>query len=207
VGGNEERRVDVRLIAATNRDIIDAIRQNQFREDLYHRLNVVQFRPSPLRERGDDILLLAGHFLEQFAASMNKSFKGIAPAARQRLTSHHWPGNVRELRNVIERAVILETSGEIQATSLPDFQVQTGLRKPEPGSAGRSLEEVVAGFERNLISKTLEQTHYNLAKTADQLKITRHALRYRMNRFGITLDAGPEDESAAGEKNSPTDDA
>lgn len=209
VGGVEELRVDVRLIAATNRDIIDAIRQNQFREDLYHRLNVVQFRPPPLRERGDDILRLAGHFLEQFSAVMKKPLKGIVPAARQSLVSHHWPGNVRELRNVIERAVILETADEIHAASLPDFQVQTGLRKPElpPGSAGRPLEEAVAAFEKGLILRTLEHTHYNLAKTADQLKITRHALRYRMNRFGINLDAETDDESAAAGKNTPPDEA
>src|SRR5437764_908687 len=114
VGGNQELRVDVRLIAATNRDIIDAIRENQFREDLYHRLNVVQFRPPPLRERGQDVILLAEHFLRHFAASMNKPIKGISRLAQQKLLHHHWPGNVRELRNVIERAVILESEQEIQ---------------------------------------------------------------------------------------------
>src|SRR5438067_5559008 len=110
VGGNQELRVDVRLIAATNRDIIEAIRQNQFREDLFHRLNVVQFCPPPLRERREDIPLLADHFLRMFSSAMNKQIKGISAAAEQRLLSHNWPGNVRELRNVIERAVILESS-------------------------------------------------------------------------------------------------
>src|SRR5436309_4201344 len=123
VGGNEELRVDVRLIAATNRDIVDAIRQNQFREDLFHRLNVVQFSPPPLRERGNDILLLAEHFLRQFSATMNKHIEKLSPPAQQKLLSHHWPGNVRELRNVIERAVILESSREIQARNLPDFHL------------------------------------------------------------------------------------
>src|SRR6266513_235488 len=113
VGGNQELRVDVRLIAATNRDIIDAIRQNYFREDLYHRLNVVQFRPPALRERADDIAVLAEHFLKQFRITMNKSIRAISKAAQQSLTAHHWPGNVRELRNVMERAVILETTEEI----------------------------------------------------------------------------------------------
>src|SRR5688572_24921418 len=131
VGGNLELRVDVRLIAATNRDIIDAIRQNHFREDLYHRLNVVQFRPPPLRERGPDIVLLAEHFLKHFAVSMNKQIERISKAAQQQLLSHHWPGNVRELRNVIERAVILETGDEIQVASLPDFKLETRLRKSE----------------------------------------------------------------------------
>src|SRR5881409_2642986 len=127
VGGNEELRVDVRLIAATNRDIIEAIRQNQFREDLFHRLNVVQFCPSPLRERREDIPLLAEHFLGIYRAAMNKQISGISPEARQRLLSHNWPGNVRELRNVLERAVILETTHQIQARSLPDFHLETRL--------------------------------------------------------------------------------
>src|SRR5688572_8782950 len=142
VGGNEELRVNVRLIAATNRDIIEAIRQNQFREDLFHRLNVVQFHPPPLRERGPDVVLLAEHFLKMFNASMNKTLRRISPAAQQKLLSHHWPGNVRELRNVIERAVILESSDEIQSRSLPDFHLETRLRKGELPvvTAGQSID-------------------------------------------------------------------
>src|SRR5687768_11936766 len=128
VGGNEELRVDVRLIAATNRDIVEAIKQNQFREDLFHRLNVVQLCPPPLRERGADILLLAEHFLRVFNTSMGKHIRGIAPGARQKLLSHHWPGNVRELRNAMERAVILETTHDIQVRNIPDFHVETRLR-------------------------------------------------------------------------------
>ena len=129
VGGTQELRVNVRLIAATNRDIIEAIRQGQFREDLFHRLNVVQFRLPPLRERGDDVLLLADYFLRNFGVSMNKNTRTISRAARQKLLSHHWPGNVRELRNVIERALILETTSEIQPGSLPDFQLEGRLHK------------------------------------------------------------------------------
>src|SRR5712671_6668252 len=129
VGGNQELRVDVRLIAATNRDIIDAIRQNEFREDLFHRLNVVQFRLPPLRERNQDVLLLAEHFLKHFSQTIKKRAKKFSKAAQQKLMSHHWPGNVRELRNVIERALILETSEEIQTGNLPDFELETGLRK------------------------------------------------------------------------------
>src|SRR4029453_12553847 len=109
VGGNDELRVNVRLIAATNRDIVEAIRQNQFREDLFHRRNVVQFRPPPLRERGSDIVLLADHFLRTFCLTLNKPAKTFSVLARNKLMSHHWPGNVRELRNAVERAVILET--------------------------------------------------------------------------------------------------
>src|SRR5256884_3611755 len=197
VGGNLELRVDVRLIAATNRDIIDAIRQNYFREDLYHRLNVVQFRPPALRERPDDIPVLAEHFLKQFRVAMNKPIKAVSKIAQQLLVAHHWPGNVRELRNVIERAVILETTEEIQPTSLPDFHLETRLRKGEVVSAmaGNSLEEALFNFERDLILTRLEQNHYSLAKTADQLKITRHALRYRMQRLNINIDADPDEDT------------
>ena len=188
VGGNQELKVDVRLIAATNQDIIEAIRQNQFREDLYHRLNVVQFRPPPLRERGNDVLLLAEFFLKYFGFSLNKQVHGISKLAQSQLLSHHWPGNVRELRNVIERAVILESTDEIQASSLPDFKTETRLRKDEmPVLNGTlSLDETVANFERELINNLLEQNHFSLTKTAEQLKISRHALRYRMQRLNIS---------------------
>jgi DNA-binding NtrC family response regulator len=195
VGGNLELKVDVRLIAATNRDIIEAIRLNQFREDLYHRLNVVQFRPPPLRERGEDVLLLADHFLKYFAISMNKPIKSISKLAQQQLLSHHWPGNVRELRNVIERAVILEITEQIQVTSLPDFKLETGLRKSESPvlNGSMSLDDSVANFERELITSLLEQNHFSLTKTADQLKISRHALRYRMQRLNIN--AGEDEDT------------
>jgi DNA-binding NtrC family response regulator len=196
VGGNQELHVDVRLIAATNRDIIDAIRQNHFREDLFHRLNVVQFRPPALRERGSDVVLLAEHFLRHFALSMNRTIKGLSKMAQQLLMAHHWPGNVRELRNVIERAVILESSEEIQASSLPDFQLETRLRKGDnaPVAGGRSLDDLMSHYERELITSMLEQNHFSLTKTADQLKLSRHALRYRMQRLNITT--GLEDDTS-----------
>src|SRR6266576_446265 len=118
VGGTQELRVNVRLLAATNRDIIQAISQGNFREDLFHRLNVVQIRLSSLRQRGEDVVLLAEHFIKAFGLAMNKQVRGISRPARQKLLLHHWPGNVRELRNVIERALILETRDEIQPESL-----------------------------------------------------------------------------------------
>ena len=198
VGGTQELRVDVRLIAATNRDIIAAIRENEFREDLFHRLNVVQFRLPPLRERGQDVLLLAEHFLKHFAPSIKKPARRFSRAAQQMLVSHHWPGNVRELRNVIERALILETGEEIQAGSLPDFRIETGLRKAPAGPKaipGQTLDEMMAGFERELVAGVLEQNHFSLARTADQLKISRHALRYRMQRLNIAAVGEGMDET------------
>jgi DNA-binding NtrC family response regulator len=204
VGGNEELRVNVRIIAATNRDIIDAIQRNEFREDLFHRLNVVQFRPAPLRERGEDVLLLANHFLTTFAAQLKKTDLTLGESAVQKLLSHSWPGNVRELRNSIERAAILST-GEIAAKQLPDFTLETRLHGKEEEASreeaipiGKPLDELVSDYEKRIIAGTLERNHYSINKTADQLKVTRHALRYRMQRLNLNND--PADEDADGAK-------
>ena len=198
VGGTQELRVDVRLIAATNRDIIVAIREDEFREDLFHRLNVVQFRLPPLRERNQDVLVLANHFLKHFSPTVKKPAKRLSRSAQQKLLSHHWPGNVRELRNVIERALILETTSEIQPGNLPDFALETGLRKATGHKAvpGQSLDEMMANFERDLVASVLEQNHFSLTRTADQLKISRHALRYRMQRLKISAEAGSDEEAS-----------
>ena len=197
VGGTHELRVNVRLIAATNRNIVQAIAESQFREDLFHRLNVVQFRLPLLRDRGEDILLLAGHFLKMFRAAMNKNVNTITPAARQKLLSHPWPGNVRELRNVIERALILETTHEIQASSLPDFQVETRLQKTTPTQAApnESLDDALARLERELITNVLEQNDFNPTRTAERLKLSRHSLRYRMQRLNMDFGDSTPDES------------
>ncbi|HMJ65055.1 MAG TPA: helix-turn-helix domain-containing protein [Candidatus Binatia bacterium] len=127
---------------------------------------------------------------------MNKPLRRIAPAAQQKLLTHHWPGNVRELRNAIERAVILETSDEIQSRSLPDFHLETRLRKGELPlvAAGQSIDEIMSNFEKELIIHTLEQNRYNLTRTAEHLKISRHALRYRMQRLNIQAETENEDE-------------
>ncbi|MGA3265909.1 MAG: sigma-54 dependent transcriptional regulator [Verrucomicrobiota bacterium] len=198
VGGTEELRVNVRLLAATNRDIVQAIADANFREDLYHRLNVVQLRLTPLRERGDDVRLLAEHFLKMFRTVLNRNVRGFTAAAQTRLQAHTWPGNVRELRNVVERALILETSHEIQASSLPDFQVDSRLQKAAPApvqlAADESLDDTLARLERELISQALEQCDFSLTRAAEKLKLTRHSLRYRMQR--LNMDAG---ESATGE--------
>lgn len=206
VGGTQELRVNVRLIAATNRNIVDAIRKNEFREDLFHRLNVMQFRPPPLRDRCSDIAPLAQHFLRQFAARLGKTLRSISEPARAALLAHSWPGNVRELRNVIERAAILETTEIIQAASLPDFEVESRLREnnmrqtgPGRSSGGRfpALGDALLQFERELILGALAQHDNHLSKAAAHLDITRHALRYRMSRLNITLDTVVDDDSDA----------
>jgi len=198
VGGTHELRVNVRLIAATNRDIVQAIAESQFREDLFHRLNVVQFRLPLLRDRDGDILLLAGYFLKMFRAAMNKNINTITPTARQKLLSHTWPGNVRELRNVIERALILETTHEIQASSLPDFQVETRLQRTTAtftqAAPNESLDDALARLERELITNVLEQNNFNPTRTAERLKLSRHSLRYRMQRLNMDFgDSNPDE--------------
>lgn len=206
VGGTQELHVNVRLIAATNRNIIEAIKQNQFREDLFHRLNVMQFRPPPLRDRGSDIILLANHFLKQFAARLGRPVRSLSEGAKQALLAHSWPGNVRELRNVIERAVILETTAEVQAASLPDFELEQRLRKSSTGAhAGPpgSLSDALVTFERQIILDALAHNGFNLNRASQQLDITRHALRYRMSRLNITLDTVVDEDSEPASNYSP----
>jgi DNA-binding NtrC family response regulator len=204
VGGTQELKVNVRLVAATNRDIVHAIGEDQFREDLFHRLNVVQIRLTPLRQRGEDVLLLADHFSKNFGLVMNKQGRTLSRAARQKLVSHHWPGNVRELRNVIERALILEASKEIQPESLPDFEIEARLHKSVPTRpAGDNLDEMMANFERDLITSILEQNHFSLTRSADALKISRHALRYRMQRLNISAEMDHADDPSAALREKP----
>ncbi len=192
VGGTEELRVNVRLIAATNRDIVKAIAAGEFREDLFHRLNVVQFNLPPLRERGHDMVLLADHFLKIFRVALTKNVSGFTAAARQKLLSHRWPGNVRELRNVVERALILETTREVQPSSLPDFAVESRLQKDAPVAVapGESLDLALERLERELIQHMLEQNNFSLTRVAERLKLSRHSLRYRMQRLNMKTAAG-----------------
>ena len=187
VGGTEELRVNVRLIAATNRNIVEAINAGEFREDLFHRLNVVQINLPPLHARGEDVLQLAEHFLQKFRVKMGKNVNGFSAAARQKLLAHHWPGNVRELRNAVERALILETSHEIQAACLPAFAAESRLQKTTGAAPApdESLDAALERLEREVIQTTLEHHNFNLTQAAEQLKLTRHALRYRMQRLNM----------------------
>ncbi|HHW44598.1 response regulator [Desulfofundulus thermobenzoicus] len=183
IGGTETIRVDVRVIAATNRDLARAIEKGQFREDLYYRLNVFQIHMPPLRERKEDIPLLAEHFLQQFRPTymVNK----ISPGAMELLSKYHWPGNIRELKNVIERAAIICQGEEI----LPDHLPKELLTPAREGSdlvvrfpdQGISLEQL----EKELIVKALEKSGGNQTRAAQLLGITRSALLYRAQKYGI----------------------
>ncbi len=185
VGGEEVVPVDVRIIAATNKDLIEEIQADRFREDLYYRLNVVSIRMPPLRERREDIPLLAQHFLEQFADTNQKQIRGLTPQAMDLLLRHDWPGNVRELMNAVERAVVLSRSEIIDGADLslmPDRREgnetqETAGKNPSTGS---SLEDL----EKAAILKTLAETGGNKSEAARRLGITRKTLHKKLGKYG-----------------------
>jgi DNA-binding NtrC family response regulator len=144
------------------------------------------------------VLLLADHFLRHFATTMGRNVQSFTNAARQKLRLHTWPGNVRELRNAVERALILETQPEVQPGSLPDFQIELRLQRGDaPKPVTGSLDEIIAAYERDLIANMLERNQHSISRTAEQLKLSRHALRYRMQRLNLVPAEGEEEPGAA----------
>jgi two-component system, NtrC family, response regulator PilR len=193
VGGTEEIEVDVRIIAATNRSLAALLRERRFREDLYYRLNVIPLHIPPLRDRREDIPLLAAHFLERFRREMEKSVAKISQAAMDRLSAYAWPGNVRELENVIERAVALETTPAILVERLPESLLAIAVRVPGPLAAlklggGFSLDEHVRGIERELIQRALGEADGDRARAAQLLGITPRSLRYLLSKHKASLE-------------------
>ncbi len=193
LGGTQENDVDVRVIAATNRNLQAAIQQGQFREDLYYRIAVIMIHLPPLRERAEDIDLLAFHFLNQYAEKSGKRVFSIAREALTCLENYRWPGNVRELENTIERAIALETAEAIQIERLPD-----AVRKLPPGAIRESipvpegsfdLEELLRSLEHDLICQVLRRTEGNQTKAAEVLKLTKPSLRHRILTLGIDPNA------------------
>jgi Nif-specific regulatory protein len=182
LGGTTSVKVNVRLIAATNRDLEKAIAAASFREDLYYRLNVVSIFLPPLRERKPDILMLADHFLEKYAREHGKHIKRIASSAIDMLMSYHWPGNVRELENVIEHAVVICEANVIHGHHLPPT-LQTA---ESSGTVLRlSLTESVASYEKDLILDALKTTRGNQAKAARLLNTTKRIMNYKIRKHGI----------------------
>jgi DNA-binding NtrC family response regulator len=178
VGGGETLKVDVRLIAATNRDLAKDVREGRFREDLYYRLNVVHIELPPLRLRGRDSLLLAEHFLRRFVEENHAKITGFSDAARAKLTRHTWPGNVRELENAVERAVVLCDGDEIAAEHLPfegAADVQGGVRIP-----GSTMAEI----EQHAILSTLDAVQGSTARAAEILDISVRTIQYRLHTYG-----------------------
>jgi len=192
VGGDEEVPIDVRVVATTNRDLRALITASRFREDLFFRINVIHVELPPLRARGSDVLLLAQHFLELYAARASKRIVGIASAAAERLLEYPWPGNVRELQNCLERAVALARYEEITVDDLPE--ALRGQRRPPAAGAGDEPAELLplSELERRHILRVVEASGGNKTMAADVLGITRKTLYRKLQEYGAA--AGDADD-------------
>ena len=187
LGETDTRGVDFRVVAATNRDLREAVRQGQFREDLFYRLAVVTIHLPPLRERPEEIPYLARHFLQVHAARLGVPVEGIDREAMDVLLRYPWPGNIRELENVIEHALILLEGPRLTVKELP-----SGVRDPgavagdEPISDGDlSVKRQTAALEKHLIRKALERTEGNRSRAAELLDLSSRALRYKIQEYGL----------------------
>jgi len=187
VGGSETIPVDVRIITSTNRDLEEAVRDGHFREDLYYRVNVVSIELPPLRERREDILVLASHFLEGFSKRNGKSFHSIDQEAQQMLLSYNWPGNVRELENCVERAVVMARGESIAAADLALRHDIAQLAHDSIASQLVTEGFSVEDFEKSLIEAALEKTRGNQSKAAALLGLTRRTLQYRIEKYKIDI--------------------
>ena len=194
IGSTEENDVDVRIIAATNKDFEREIAEGRFREDLYYRLSVIPIQLPPLRERSEDIPLLARHFLERFLKAMEKPVESVSPEAMRRLESYDWPGNVRELENTMERAVALEASGEVSMRVLPDRIAGYSGGATLAGSEGAlsafpaegvDFEKEIAETERRYLQGALEKTHGVRTQAADLLKISYRSFRHYAKKHNL----------------------
>ncbi|MBP1696473.1 MAG: response regulator with CheY-like receiver, AAA-type ATPase, and DNA-binding domain [Deltaproteobacteria bacterium] len=177
VGGEETLEVDVRVIAATNKNLTEEMKKGTFREDLYYRLNVIPIFVPPLRERKDDIPLLASYFLQKFSRERGKEVTGFSPEVIEILLAHSWPGNVRELENVIDHAIIISKQDKVLSKDLPQFFFQ----RPLPPQEFTTLQD----YEKNLILKTLQDTNWNKHKTSKKLNINRSTLYGKIKRYGL----------------------
>ena len=194
VGGATEIPVDVRVISATNRDLPGAVAAGRFREDLYYRLNVFAVRVPPLRERREDVLVLANHFLNGYARELHKPLRGFSPEAAVLLAAHPFPGNVRELRNLVERAAILCEEGEVGVGDLrfdpvPHSEPSFGPPLEHVGALGKFLRSAenldLAEAEAEMVREALRRCGGNQVLSAGMLGISRNALRRRMERYRI----------------------
>jgi two-component system response regulator PilR (NtrC family) len=192
VGGTSDRRVDVRILAATNRRLEDEVAGGRFREDLYYRLNVIQLQLPALRERMEDLPLLVHHFVEKYARELGKAVRGVSEDAMQRLRAHPYPGNVRELENVIERAVALTRSEWLEAESLPPALLASADERAARAlpHGGVQLDHLVADYERGLLLEALRRAGGVKKRAAQLLGISFRSFRYRLEKLGLD---GPPD--------------
>ena len=199
LGSNEVIKVDVRILAATNADLRKMVEEKKFREDLYYRLNVININLPPLRDRREDIPILANHFLEKFSKENDKFVDAngrttlrFDPEAMQLLLDHNWPGNVRELENIVERAVVLASTSVIPLDVLPDYLLHAGgirIRRNENGAlpADASLWEIVADFERRTIIEHLERFNWSQTEAAEALRVPLSTLNQKIKRLNIDV--------------------
>jgi two-component system response regulator PilR (NtrC family) len=200
VGGTSEIPVDVRVIAATNRDLDRQVTEGTFREDLYYRLNVIPIRVPGLRERREDVPLLANHFLKKYAPGAGKSIHGVAAPSLEALTGYDWPGNVRQLENTIERAVALESTSELRVelpaerpkaravaagAETPFAATMTNLPAGSVLPEGVNMENYVAQIERGLLQSALSQTNGVQVRAADVLGISYRSFRHLMKKYEL----------------------
>jgi two-component system response regulator PilR (NtrC family) len=190
VGGLEELQADIRVIAATNQDLTKLIAEGRFREDLYYRINVIPLTLPPLRERREDIALLAEHFLSKYSEQMGKEIVGLSHDALDLLVAHDWPGNIRELENVIERAVALESTPTILAESLPP-SIRGESPRPVSGpiealpESGFDLEAHVKEIERSYIAEALKRAGGVQVKAAELLGMSFRSFRYYVKKYNL----------------------
>ena len=191
VGGTDEKKIDVRIIAATNKKLEKEMEEGNFREDLYYRLNVIRIRLPPLREREEDIPLLMDHFLKKFAAEQGKNIRKVSSLVMRVLCNYHYPGNVRELENIIERCVTLEQSDQLTAENLPPKLIEGTQDTPSPLTEteiphdGIDLNRTLDNVERDLINRALGITGGNRSRAARLLGISFRSLRYRLVKLGM----------------------
>ncbi|WLR52136.1 sigma-54 dependent transcriptional regulator [Bacillus tianshenii] len=190
VGGVKNIDVDVRVIGATNRPLSEMIEKGEFRSDLYYRLNILPLKLPPLRDRGEDCLILARHFLRDYSRQMRKKLPKLAGSAEQTFMTYHWPGNVREMKNVIERLMILHHEDTIKSEHLDFLKAPTDSQaKPAKEKVtlteGFSIEEHIETIERDLIKQALEETKWNVTKSAEILGLSRYALHRRIEKYNL----------------------
>lgn len=186
VGGTHPIKVDVRIIAATNKNLEKEVKENRFREDLFYRLNVFKINVPPLRDRKEDIIELSNFFISKFSKEMNKKITGLSPEAIKILKNYSWPGNIRELQNVIERAVVLCKDDIITPRELPDnLSKEVEMRDQIEIKSGETLDSAMERIEKSIILKALKKCGFSQTRTAEYLGVKRTTLRYKLEKYGL----------------------
>jgi DNA-binding NtrC family response regulator len=191
VGGTRTIRLDVRIVAASNVDLRQAVERDQFRADLYYRLNVVPITVPPLRQRRSDVALLVDHFVKRYTRELGKRIDGVTPEALAALSEYQWPGNIRELQNVIERAVALVESGPIGLNDLPTDVLLPDHRGRVKQAENLPLKTATDEFERQIVMRILERVRWNRSEAARILGIHRNSLKMKLQRWRVSI---PGDE-------------